>query len=1643
MKRGRIRLYFEGEERGVDEAAAKSERAIDRVEKSTGRYNVTADKQAVAIEKVNRRNFELVSSSSRVSSEQDLLSKRLQDVNLRFTSLRNVTGLIKWPAIFTGAGYAAQGLGMAAAGATALGGALAPLSGALAAYPALLGGFGQAAGVLALTQLPELKEALAGNEEALKSLTPEAREFIDVFEDFEKPLNRMRRSVQGELFPGLSSGLRDASENLPVVDRLMNRTASTMGGLAERAGSLFGSKGFGRDFEQIGEGNTRMLGRMGVGALRLTSALRHVLVPAQPFLGWLSGSATRFTDWVRGAALAGRESGRLSAFFDRTQSVTERLASTTQSLAAGLFQVGTASAPLGRQILGELDSSAQTFEDWSESMRGRNELREYFADAKPGIWEVGRLLRDAGGAFLRLSTGRGSVLMTRELRTELLPVLEQVIGNTTIAFGPHLVAMLVEVTQLFGHLAGSSGPLTAFVDGLTTGAEAVNFLLERVPGLEGLVVTLAGAVAVSKALKFTAAITGVSSLIALYKDLRTAATGAAVAEGAAASGGMKAQVGGFLGLGSKSGAGGARGFASSFGRALGPALAAIGLGNLISTATEGDMKSAGFQAGGALAGGIAGFFIGGPAGAMIGAGLGVFLGDALSGLFDSEQRLTAFQRRLRAEAQHAARALRGQGDAARDLSRAQDQASQSSRRHENTTHRAKRAHQQYNAAVRAYGPDSQKAREAALRLAHAEEREADAANEARQAHRLVGNELVLYRRRTVEAVASEKQRIPALEKVIANLARKSQRDRDNTQLLERLVGKERALASVKRNLNELYEEAAGKAGPKFSRWLQDMTVTQARFGKRLQGLVRQLPELGDVSERTTDKSTGAFRDWTSVFEKNTRRAGTNVKTFSIGTKSGMKEVEGALSRSLSALGVKSVNFQIEGPDGKARGGGVARVPGQGREDTVGLFLNGALSAVVAPGEDLIVANRHQRPELDFAVANTFGDRGLDGFFDRSSRPHYMAQGGIPRPRLSGTDPMQDMGQSAIDRVHKAAGRYLSKFKGAGLIPNAGPLKQFNHPFPEHTLSETDGKARFSEALVARIASWAGLPGRLFAQVAHGESNFYPGVYGIDPGGTHGLGLWQVTTGFNDARIRKWGGRKQMFNPLKNALAAKEIFDEQGLGAWYGLDFVTGRARGGRLPRFAGGGMVDPGWDPGSETIAGSIAQLVGAFARRYDLEITSGYDPGGGHVSPGHNSTGTATDVVPRSGNWGGAFAGGLALLAKLGFEVGYDGSVAGTEAWPNHGRGNHAHIEWVGNGTAGDARQRLREFLGGVGGTGSSAGGGSKPKPKTGIGNAVGVALPGLKPGKLTPTARALPKSIQAMLRQPGLTAADRLEIGQLAVSQAEETEGSGDDAAAAGFLMPLLQRKAGRIRNRLGDLNKQLRKGGENEKQRRRNLNRRNRLRNQLGEVSGQIRGLKDDQPTARDFADAELARAESTVDRGDDISALQKLVGLAEQDLKRAEKSGDPREIAEATRNLKSAADALRDATPTAEDFATRDLALAELTAGTEDDRAALLKLKDLAQQQLDTALATEDPRDDIEAAQRLKQILDALENTNDILQQREDFEKERLDMDKKLAALAEAQGPAFMAAFAAWIDGAIGGPVQSRARLATAGVSAGYQ
>jgi hypothetical protein len=142
------------------------------------------------------------------------------------------------------------------------------------------------------------------------------------------------------------------------------------------------------------------------------------------------------------------------------------------------------------------------------------------------------------------------------------------------------------------------------------------------------------------------------------------------------------------------------------------------------------------------------------------------------------------------------------------------------------------------------------------------------------------------------------------------------------------------------------------------------------------------------------------------------------------------------------------------------------------------------------------------------------------------------------------------------------------------------------------------KAPMSRNAVAALAESVGLPGITFADVARGESGYDPDNVGHDPGGTTGLGLWQITTGYNDDIIAKHGGVQAMFDPHTNALAALDIWRRQGKAAWNGTRYVTGwnlhyKGGSGGSSAGAGGGSSSRSSAPRTRTYTATVSNPLG------------------------------------------------------------------------------------------------------------------------------------------------------------------------------------------------------------------------------------------------------------------------------------------------------------------------------------------------------------------------------------------------------------------------------------------------------------------
>lgn len=1023
--------------------------------------------------------------------------------------------------------------------------------------------------------LTETSSAASAVEEKFSKLTPQAAKFARFLFGLKPQLEGVQKTAAKGFLPGAESGIRSALQNLPIVNKVIGGTGRVLGNLAERAGRLFGSKGFGHDLEIVGRGNAKTLGLMGRGTEHLLKGLTNVMVVAQPFIRFLGKYTNGLAAAVEHSTEVNKKNGDMAKFFGRTKQVVQVLTSIFGNLGGTLHVIGEEAAPLGRQILGAFDEGSEGLEKWAKSIGGRNSIAQYFEDARGPLFEAGRLVSDIVKSFFELGDGEGMESiqhLLHQLRVELLPIFTEVTKETTASFGPHLVELLTNVLGLFGRLSGGSGPLTLYVDTLSAAAKITNTLLDTVPGFRGIATNLLGLAAVMKTVQTLGRFTGITKGLELVFGpelgdrlkgrframmkavfLRGALAANFVASWGAdvasqATNAIGRQIGKFRAVGRRM----AIAFISLFAPEVAAGMAAGGkLGEVL--AVQFPRLSAMFKKGGRLAGRA--FIVGVILGvALLGIELGKFVSSKLSddtkiamknwginagqnfvnGLIWAVNKGTGVINDVLDKANLLsivgvdAPNIGKVGDV--DFSGAQVKDSKAQKRD-----RGRRQKKRFREEGFAPGEEPG----TGIHPAEAGKdgmplRPDDRRRSRRSALGFTGGDspwsLDTGRRRQGGKKPEDEARDTG--KKVTGEHRKMRRDvEDETNRLQRGVI------------------------DKFSKMRKGAADESQRLDKAVTGSVTDMQGQHDRATRgmlsATDTRFQSMADLVS--ERSSKMAENlvaNVDEMNATTTAGMAQIQTATVNALKAFGVKDVNLDLKsgskgggkkGAPQKKAEGGVFTVPGQGLQDTV--YLPG-VHAMVAPGEDLFAANRHQQPLLDYAVEEALGvSGGLDGFFSTFNTPHYAARGGR--------------------------------------------------------------------------------------------------------------------------------------TPSRHSLGAK-------------------------IKRYAGGGMVDVPSDPDhatdpNDSVAAAIEPAVNSWVKRYQANITAAFDPGGGHLSPGHNFTGTATDVVPAAGWTGPAtklFEQGLKYLISKGFEVGYGTDGIGL-AWPDHGRGNHAHIEWVGNGTTPDAIAALGGMAG------------------------------------------------------------------------------------------------------------------------------------------------------------------------------------------------------------------------------------------------------------------------------------------------------------------------------------------------------------
>lgn len=338
---------------------------------------------------------------------------------------------------------------------------------------------------------------------AMNNLSPAGQRFARFLHNTMIPnLREVQSHAQEAFLPPLQRGLAAAQRLLPNLDRLMTKSGSVMGHVAESALKMVSSGPWRRDFNSITDSSTHTLALFGKALNPILRVIRDLTVAGGPFVEKFAKNVAIGAKHLSAFVHTEREmqgpGAGLTGFFQRAYNAGSMLWDLLKDLAGAVFNIGQAAAPAGRELFRSLDKAVEKLKQITEpGTTGGNNLKAYFDAAVPGVKAIGRLFNGLVKGIGELGKDKSIAPLLDKVTTQFVPALVKALQSMGHSFGPAFVNLLTDVANLFADLGGGGGGLTAAAKALGLMVKAVDALVS-LPGVGPLVkglLSVAGAAA--------------------------------------------------------------------------------------------------------------------------------------------------------------------------------------------------------------------------------------------------------------------------------------------------------------------------------------------------------------------------------------------------------------------------------------------------------------------------------------------------------------------------------------------------------------------------------------------------------------------------------------------------------------------------------------------------------------------------------------------------------------------------------------------------------------------------------------------------------------------------------------------------------------------------------------------------------------------------------------------------------------------------------------------------------------------------------------------------------------------------------------------------------------------------------------------
>ena len=280
---------------------------------------------------------------------------------------------------------------------TSLAGGLSALTGAVVALAAAVG---QGLVAALLTVGPMLGALATG----VLAVTLAVKANQDAFKAAVKPLsdwaNEAGKVASKALLPGITSAAKDLSDVLrDDLTPLLRKSASAVGDFAKDFAAALGSsdmKANLKTFQDTWPGILTNLGRIFTGAFKGISGVLAAISPqVEDITDKIAKAVENWGDWASSAD--GKNS--ISDWFDQAWESATKLWDILGNLAEGLGNIFGQGKETGDDFLSSLQDITQEFVNWTNDEEGRQQISDWFDDAKEVAGKLWDVLKQIGETF--------------------------------------------------------------------------------------------------------------------------------------------------------------------------------------------------------------------------------------------------------------------------------------------------------------------------------------------------------------------------------------------------------------------------------------------------------------------------------------------------------------------------------------------------------------------------------------------------------------------------------------------------------------------------------------------------------------------------------------------------------------------------------------------------------------------------------------------------------------------------------------------------------------------------------------------------------------------------------------------------------------------------------------------------------------------------------------------------------------------------------------------------------------------------------------------------------------------------------------------------------------------------------------------